>query len=248
MVSEVNLHSYSQARVYLRSVAAAVPSGGRGGGYCSRGRRDLDYIFADTPQPSRSPPLAPMFRKGGIGRGAKSPLRKSDAKKFRARLLAAYPLLSAAQLEAVWPPNEPLAVQRESGMRLALFCTARVPLCYEVDDPAATHGLAPSLYLLHAAPQIMPSVTMHAGLVETLARGADLFVKGLVLCEAPPGQSWVVESFGRFAAGDKRLLVEEGSWIPVAVATWALSHDELEMMGTTGLFSVLPAHHPGGTV
>ena len=41
-------------------------------------------------------------------------------------------------------------------------------------------------------------------------------------------------NFGNFNNGDLRAIVEEGSWAPVAIATWSVSSDELEFRGMTG--------------
>jgi translation initiation factor 2D len=52
--------------------------------------------------------------------------------------------------------------------------------------------------------------------------------------EAGLSRSWVSATFGTFAKGDAVVIVEEHSWMPLALALWNVSADELEYRGKTG--------------
>ena len=62
----------------------------------------------------------------------------------------------------------------------ALCCSCRYfvgrnPLMYTVDADALLH---PTLYLLHAAPQLLKRVTIHPGVGDKIKGGAELFMPG----------------------------------------------------------------------
>lgn len=44
--------------------------------------------------------------------------------------------------------------------------------------------------------------------------------------------NWVFGNFGKFAKGDACAVVEEGTWMPVAIGKWCMSSDELQYQGT----------------
>lgn len=105
------------------------------------------------------------------------------------------------------------------------YSVGRDPLFYTADSSE----LRPTLYLLQAAPQLMPQLTVYDGVGGKIRGGADLFMPGVVMEEAAAGKSWVHENFGRFGKGEYRAIREASHWAPIAVAQWRVASDELEM-------------------
>ena len=111
-------------------------------------------------------------------------------------------------MESVWPPSATVVARRHPG-RLTVYRINGTPLFYMADSDL----LQPTLYLLHAAPQVLPAVTVFQGVGRKVCGGADLFMPGVRVAEAAPGKSWVLENFGRFEKGAARALVDEGHWV-----------------------------------
>lgn len=71
--------------------------------------------------------------------------------------------------------------------QVCVYLHGSTPLWFTTDEAGAGVRVHPSLYMLHAAPQIMPTITVHDGLAKKLL-ATDLFMPGIVLnhvCRAP---------------------------------------------------------------
>lgn len=173
---------------------------------------------------------------------ARNPVKSSEARRIRGELRKAFPLLSDSQLAAAWPGGGKLDVQRlDAADRLTVYFVNDAPLVFSTSGRADGKGVRwwPTLYLLHVAPQIIPTLHVYHGVGRKLVGGADLFMPGVVVRQAGEaiGRSWVQENFGKFRAGDMVAVVEVGDgapWHPVALATWSLSSDDLEYRGMKG--------------
>ena len=174
---------------------------------------------------------------------ARNAAKSSEARRMRRELAAAFPLLSDPQLDSIWPNNATLEILRlDAPDRLTGYSVDGCPLFFSTSTKVENKmRLWPSLYLLHAAPQILPEVTVHAGVGKKLCGGADLFMPGVIadMTSSTGGlnESWVRRNFGRFQRGDMAAIVERGhgaGWHAVALGTWSLHWDELEMRGMTG--------------
>jgi predicted ribosome-associated RNA-binding protein Tma20 len=141
-------------------------------------------------------------------------------------------------------------------MQVCLYLHGNTPLWFTTDEAGAGVRAHPSLYTLHVAPQIMPAVTVHAGLGKKLL-ATDLFMPGIVITHvcrgsrtAPgrviafgssalvppqdaedPRVDWVTANFGKFRKNDLVAICEENAWAPVAIGSWCVSADELRLMG-----------------
>lgn len=167
---------------------------------------------------------------------------RNARRRLRSELRATFKLLSEDQLAAAWPSTARLEVQRlDAADRLTVYFVDDTPLLFSTSSRSDGKGarLWPTLYLLHIAPQIIPTIRVHHGVGRKLIGGADLFMPGVIVTEQQQGigKSWVAANFGKFRMGDMVAIVECGDgapWYPMALATWSLSSDDLEYRGLKG--------------
>eukprot|EP00039_Didymoeca_costata_P010630 m.143613 g.143613 ORF g.143613 m.143613 type:complete len:579 (-) comp14903_c0_seq2:92-1828(-) len=160
-----------------------------------------------------------------------NPLKSSESKKLRRQIQNKFPTISEDQLAEIWPALSQVVLQKSK--KYSIYSIEDRPVFLEVFQDGQMQ-LYPTLYTLQIAPQIMETVTIHPGLVGKLNEGAPLFLPGLVVKDVEPGKSWVKENFGTFDKGEVRVLVEDGGWAPVALASWSMSSSELEFQGLKG--------------
>ena len=122
-----------------------------------------------------------------------NPVRSSDAKRFRTRLQIQFELLSDEQLEEIWPPGEPLILQK-TAEKTCVYFAVDCPVFYTTPGPKELKDkepyLTPTLYLLHVAPQIVQSVVVYPGLLKKFQRGDALFMPGFVVQDSVRGVAW----------------------------------------------------------
>jgi predicted ribosome-associated RNA-binding protein Tma20 len=122
-----------------------------------------------------------MFRQPLQKKATATAIKGTAARRLRVALAEAFPTLSPAQLDQVWPKQAPVACQKLAGHD-AFYLVDGLPLLFTTHPPDGAETLWPSLYLLHRCPQILPSVVVYDGVADKVLKGADLFMPGWQPC------------------------------------------------------------------
>eukprot|EP00730_Choanoeca_flexa_P009877 TRINITY_DN1426_c0_g1_i1.p1 TRINITY_DN1426_c0_g1~~TRINITY_DN1426_c0_g1_i1.p1 ORF type:complete len:632 (+),score=196.74 TRINITY_DN1426_c0_g1_i1:108-2003(+) len=176
-----------------------------------------------------------MFRKPLKKKGNLVSVKSSETRRLRRSLSDKFELLAPSQLDEIWPKDAAVVCQKLKD-HAAIYYVNESPLLFTTHPPTMKDPVVwPSMYFLHRAPQIMPTVTIYDGVGAKLIKGTELFMPGVVVNDdATLGRSWVSATFGTFHRGDAVVIVEQSNWMPIAIATWNVSADELEYRGRTG--------------
>ena len=106
-------------------------------------------------------------------------MKDSEKRAFLSKLQELYPLLSAQQLDLILPDKSKIVSIRYPDRITVYKCLNNDELVFfSFEEPGKVHFF-PTLYSLHIAPQILPSVVkIHRGVIKKVAGGADLFMPG----------------------------------------------------------------------
>uniref|UniRef100_A0A1I8N399 SUI1 domain-containing protein n=1 Tax=Musca domestica TaxID=7370 RepID=A0A1I8N399_MUSDO len=105
-----------------------------------------------------------------------APLKASEAKKLRARLLAEYP---DANSEVLIPPKSnvtTLKIVTCGEIQTSVYCVDKLPIFFENEEKK----LVPTIYAIWKVPDLLPYFTTHPAVLPKLNNGADLMLPGVV--------------------------------------------------------------------
>ncbi|KAI0334161.1 eukaryotic translation initiation factor SUI1 family protein [Cubamyces sp. BRFM 1775] len=165
-----------------------------------------------------------MFKKALADLKTSAPLRSSDRRKLKQRVLQAYPVLQPEEGDSLVPDG--LQSQKfsthleEPGV--AYLSPEGDPLWFTIGK--GSEDLIPTVYTLWKRPDLLPFLSTPAPVVPKLINGADLMIPGVVQ-HSPnlvPDQLVVVTQYHRGAIGP-----------PLAVGRMAVSSDTLRSADET---------------
>ncbi|XP_076847654.1 eukaryotic translation initiation factor 2D [Brachyhypopomus gauderio] len=150
-------------------------------------------------------------------------IKGSDRRKLRADVSAAYPSLSADQLNELVPNKEELNIVKiyaHKGEAVTLYVLQKCPAFFQLEK-----RLYPTVYTLWRYPDMLPALTTWPQVVQKLIGGADLMLPGVVVsCTGLPD----------VLKGDCCAVTVKSNRAPMAVGTAALSSSEMISSGMKG--------------
>ncbi|XP_060737840.1 eukaryotic translation initiation factor 2D [Tachysurus vachellii] len=150
-------------------------------------------------------------------------IKGSDRRKLRADVSAAFPSLSAEQLNELIPNKEELNVVKiytHKGDAVTLYVLHRNPVFFQLEKQ-----LYPTVYTLWRYPDLLPTFTTWPPVVQKLTGGADLMLPGVVVSSA---------GLPDVNQGDCCAVNVVSNRAPVAVGTAAMSSREMRTGGMKG--------------
>ncbi|GAA6082406.1 eukaryotic translation initiation factor 2D, partial [Tachysurus ichikawai] len=150
-------------------------------------------------------------------------IKGSDRRKLRADVSAAFPSLSAEQLNELIPNKEELNVVKiyaHKGDAVTLYVLHRNPVFFQLEKQ-----LYPTVYTLWRYPNLLPAFTTWLPVVQKLTGGADLMLPGVVVSSA---------GLPDVNQGDCCVVNVVSNRAPVAVGTAAMSSREMRTGGMKG--------------
>lgn len=150
-------------------------------------------------------------------------IKGSERRKLRADISASFPSMSPGELTDLLPNKEELNVVKvyaHKGDAVTLYVLRKNPLFFELDK-----RLYPTVYMLWLCPNVLPSFSTWAPVIQKIAGGADLMLPGVVVpsCGLPEVRQ-----------GDCCAVKVVGNGTPMAMGTAALSTAEMCSAGMKG--------------
>ncbi|XP_036434949.1 eukaryotic translation initiation factor 2D [Colossoma macropomum] len=150
-------------------------------------------------------------------------MKGSDRRKLKADISAAFPSLSADDLNELVPNKEELNVVKiyaHKGDAVILYALHKNPVFFQLEKQ-----LYPTVYTLWRYPDLLPAFTTWAPVVQKLIGGADLMLPGVVVSSA---------GLPDVKKGDCCAINIVSNRAPVAVGTAALSSSDMRSSGLKG--------------
>ncbi|KAM9476111.1 eukaryotic translation initiation factor 2D [Clarias gariepinus] len=150
-------------------------------------------------------------------------IKGSDRRKLKADVSAAFPSLSAEDLNELVPNKEELNVVKiyaHKGDAVTLYVLHRNPMFFQLEKQ-----LYPTVYTLWRYPDLLPVFTTWPPVVQKLTGGADLMLPGVVLSST---------GLPDVNQGDCCAVNVVSNRAPVAVGTAAMSSREMRTSGMKG--------------
>ncbi|XP_026780886.3 eukaryotic translation initiation factor 2D [Pangasianodon hypophthalmus] len=150
-------------------------------------------------------------------------IKGSDRRKLRADVSAAFPSLSADDLNELVPNKEELNVVKiyaHKGDAVTLYVLHRNPVFFQLEKQ-----LYPTVYTLWQYPDLLPAFTTWPPVVQKLTGGADLMLPGVVVSST---------GLPDVNQGDSCAVNVVSNRAPVAVGTAAVSSREMRTSGMKG--------------
>ncbi|KAL7884271.1 hypothetical protein AOLI_G00070410 [Acnodon oligacanthus] len=150
-------------------------------------------------------------------------MKGSDRRKLRADVSAAFPSLSADDLNELVPNKEEVNVVKifaHKGDAVILYALHKNPVFFQLEKQ-----LYPTVYTLWRYPDLLPAFTTWAPVVQKLIGGADLMLPGVVVSSA---------GLPDVKKGDCCAINVVSNRAPVAVGTAALSSSDMRSSGMKG--------------
>uniref|UniRef100_A0A3B1J275 Eukaryotic translation initiation factor 2D n=1 Tax=Astyanax mexicanus TaxID=7994 RepID=A0A3B1J275_ASTMX len=150
-------------------------------------------------------------------------MKGSDRRKLRADISAAFPSLSADDLNELVPNKEELNVVKiyaHKGEAVTLYVIHKNPMFFQMEKQ-----LYPTVYTLWRYPDMLAAFTTWAPVVQKLMGGADLMLPGVVVSSA---------GLPDVKKGDCCSVNIVSNRAPVAVGTAAMSSSDMRSSGMKG--------------
>ncbi|XP_078047697.1 eukaryotic translation initiation factor 2D isoform X2 [Augochlora pura] len=157
-------------------------------------------------------------------------LKGTERKKLCQDILAAYPMLTDEDVQALIPKKEAISLMKittHSGQLAKLYCVAKIPMFFQVDS--INLPLLPTIYSLWHHPNLLTIFTTRQPVISKLASGADLMLPGVVVKEPV-----TLYSFGKLPKGTPVSVDTDDNKASIAVGITALSSEDMYMAGGYG--------------
>ncbi|KAF8183745.1 hypothetical protein K438DRAFT_1974778 [Mycena galopus ATCC 62051] len=161
-----------------------------------------------------------MFKKP-LGTKTSAPLRSSDRRKLKQRIISSYGL--AVEDGDVLVPDGILSVKFNTHLNepgIAYLSQDGDPLWFTVGK--GSEDLIPTIYTLWRKPKLLPGLSTPAAVIPVLVGGADLMIPGVVHLTPSLNEGQLV-SISQYTHGEKPTLS-----VPLAVGRMALASDRIQ--------------------
>ena len=182
-----------------------------------------------------------MFKKPPVLQ-SRSVLKSSVARAVRQQIADAFPLLTAADLQLLFPAKSSLSQDKLSHPphTAVYYVTASRPLFFSCPPPAVSATSAssapqpalflPTVYALWLCPQMLPALYIRPPTSHFLLQGADLMLPGVLL----PSPAAPLGGYSGWQLQDRMCVMCRGNPAPFAVGVMVVEEEEVRRRGWVG--------------
>ncbi|KAH0541167.1 eukaryotic translation initiation factor 2D [Cotesia glomerata] len=159
-------------------------------------------------------------------------LKGTERKKLCEDVLSAFPSLTDSQVQNLLPKKEAISFMKvvtHSGEICKLYCVAKIPMFFQLDQSQSTVPLFPTIFSLWQYPNLLYTFKTHNAVIPKLASGAGLMLPGVIL-DGPP----TFYSYGKLLKNTPVAVITEDNMAAVAVGVTSHSSEDMYMSGGRG--------------